>query len=112
MYLQFSADVLVVSIEWRDNLITESIYRLVSGRVLRRFTGEEPSSLKAKFHYAIWSQTGPKLVGDLQRPEIWPITYLGNSELARASRSATSLGPVCDQDSVMEFGLDQLLTGL
>ena len=30
----------------------------------------------------------------------------------RASRSATSLGNVCDQDSVMEFGLDQLRTGL
>jgi len=26
--------------------------------------------------------------------------------------SATSLGPVCDQDSVMEFGLYQLRTGL
>jgi len=30
-------------------------------------------SVKAKFHYAIWSQTGPKLVADLQRAEIWPI---------------------------------------
>ena len=28
-----------------------------------------------------------------------------SSSLARASRSATSLGPVCDQDSVMKFGL-------
>ena len=27
-------------------------------------------------------------------------------------RSATSLGPVCDQDSVVEFGSDQLRTGL
>jgi len=35
-----------------------------------------------------------------------------SSELARASRSATSLRSVCDQDSVMEFGLDQLRTGL
>jgi len=33
-----------------------------------------PSTLKAKFHYAIWSQTaGPKLVADLQRAGIWPI---------------------------------------
>ena len=24
-----------------------------------------PGSFKAKFHYAIWSQTGPKLVADL-----------------------------------------------
>ena len=61
MYLQFSADVMVVSIEWRDNLITESIYRLVSGRELRHFTGGEPSSLKAKFHYDIWSQTCRRL---------------------------------------------------
>ena len=31
------------------------------------------SLVKAKFHYAVWSQTGPKLVADLQRAEIWPI---------------------------------------
>jgi len=49
-----------------------------------------------------WSQTGQGMVADLQRAGIWPIT---SSELARPSRSATSLGPVCDQDSVMEFGL-------
>ena len=30
-------------------------------------------TIKAKFHYAIWLQTGPKLVADLQRAEIWPI---------------------------------------
>jgi len=29
-----------------------------------------------KFHYAIWLQTGAKLVADLQRAEIWPIIYL------------------------------------
>jgi len=29
--------------------------------------------LKAKFHHAIWSQTGSKLVAELQRAEIWPI---------------------------------------
>jgi len=28
--------------------------------------------VKAKFHYAIWSQTGPKLVADRQRAGIWP----------------------------------------
>ena len=27
-------------------------------------------------------------------------------------RSATSFGPVCEQDSVTEFGLDQLRTGM
>jgi len=35
------------------------------------------SRVKAEFHYAIWSQTGPKsqtnLVADLQRAGIWPI---------------------------------------
>jgi len=30
-------------------------------------------AVMAKFHYAIWSQTGSKLVADLQRAEIWPI---------------------------------------
>jgi len=29
--------------------------------------------LKAKFHYCIWSQIGPKLVEHLQRAEIWRI---------------------------------------
>jgi len=29
--------------------------------------------LKAKFHYAVWSQTGPKLVADLQQAGIWPM---------------------------------------
>ena len=29
--------------------------------------------LKAKFYYDIWSQTGTKLVADLQRAGIWPI---------------------------------------
>jgi len=44
---------------------------------------------EAKFHYAI-------LVADLQRAGIWPMTpYLAHKQ--RASRSATSLGPVCDQ---------------
>jgi len=55
-----------------------------------------------------WSQTGPKLVADLQLAGIWPIIQLASSELARPSRSATSLGPVCDQDSVMEFGFEPI----
>jgi len=29
--------------------------------------------IKAKFHYAIWSLTGLKLVADLQRAGIWRI---------------------------------------
>jgi len=32
--------------------------------------------IKTKFHYAIWSQTGPKLVAGLQRAGIWPIIYI------------------------------------
>jgi len=30
-------------------------------------------TFEAKFHYAIWSQTGPKLVTDQQWAGIWPI---------------------------------------
>jgi len=40
---------------------------------------------------------------------VYPV---GNLPLFLCDRSATSLGPVCDQDRVMEFGLDQLQTGL
>jgi len=63
-----------------------------------------------------WSQTGPKLVADRseagRRPAAsWNLVYHLTRQ-QRASRSATSLGPVCDQDSVMEFGLDHLRTGL
>ena len=36
-------------------------------------TATTRSVVKAKFHYAIWSQTGPKLVADLQPAGIWPI---------------------------------------
>ena len=35
----------------------------------------------------------------------WNLAYHAlSSELARGNRSATGLGPVCDQDSVVEFG--------
>jgi len=69
---------------------------------------------KAKFHYAV-------LVADRfeagRRPAAsWNLAYhlaRYSSELARASKSATSvghvcdqLGPVCDQDRVMEFGFE------
>ena len=49
--------------------------------------------LKAKFHYAVLVAEGPRLVADLQRAGIWPIT---SSELARASRSVTGLRPASD----------------
>jgi len=65
------------------------------------------TSLKPNSITLSWSQTGPRLVADLQRAGIWPIT---SSELVRASRSATSFGPVYDQNSVMEFGLYRLNT--
>jgi len=31
------------------------------------------NGIKAKFHCAMWSQTGPKLIADMQRAGIWPI---------------------------------------
>jgi len=52
--------------------------------------------IKPNFISLSWLQTGPKLVADLQRAGIWPNIYLLSSKLAQASRSATSLGPVCD----------------
>jgi len=59
-------------------------------------------SIKAKFHYGIWSQTGPRLVADL---------LAHASELA--DRPNSSSLQVCDQlriclrpDSVMEFGFN------
>jgi len=36
----------------------------------------------------------------------WNLAYHTLARAARASRSATSFGPVCDQDNVMEFGLN------
>ena len=61
-----------------------------------------------------WSQTRPKLVADrsetARRPAAsWNLAYHALSSSLAASqqvcdRSASSLGPVCDQDSVMECG--------
>jgi len=63
------------------------------------------TAVKAKFHYAI-------LVADSSeaghRPAAsWNLTYHLARE-QRASRSATSLGPVCDQDSLKEFSFDSV----
>jgi len=60
--------------------------------------------LKAKFHYAI-------LVTDRfeagRRPAVsWNLAYLRPA----ADLSTINFEPVCNQDSVMEFGLDQLRT--
>ena len=64
----------------------------LSGLVeIARTWSQVADQFEAKFHYAI-------LVADLQRAGIWPIMHY----LAR--RSATSLGPVCDQGSIMGFG--------
>jgi len=57
----------------------------------RHALGRTPTALvqlKAKFHYAIWSQAGLKLVAASRN-----FAY----HLARASGSATSFEPVCDQ---------------
>jgi len=52
----------------------ECAFYTVSGRcgMLTDVEGVEHrrKSLEAKFHYAIWSQTGPKLVADLQRARL------------------------------------------
>jgi len=62
--------------------------------------------LEAKFHYAILvADLVADMVADLQRAGSWPTTpYLAREQ--RASRSATSLEPVCDQDSVRDFGFN------
>jgi len=59
---------------------SERIHCLTDPRVVCKFcaiwlTGNRWNCalLKAKFHYAIWSQTVPKLVADLQRAGIWPV---------------------------------------
>jgi len=48
-----------------------------------------------------WLQTGPRLVADLIAHATWLLVI---GQIPARCRSATSLGPVCDQDSVMEFG--------
>jgi len=40
-----------------------------------RTRDERLTCVEAKFYYAILSQTGPKLVADLQRAGIWSIIY-------------------------------------
>jgi len=54
--------------------------------------------VKAKFHYAIWSQTGSKLVADLQ---LVPDDRPNFCSLQVCDQLRTCLRP----DSVMEFGL-------
>jgi len=55
--------------------------------------------LKTKFHYAIWSQTGSKLVADLQ-------LVLDIGQISARCRSALydKLRTCLRPDSVMEFG--------
>jgi len=54
---------------------------------------------EAKFHYAI-------LVADRSEAGSRPASsLLVIGQIPVRCRSATSFGPVCDQDSVMEFGL-------
>jgi len=69
---------------------------------------------EAKFHYANLvadrSEAGRRPVADLlARASSLLASYLIGQTPARC-RSATSLGPVCDQDSVMEFGLSMNFT--
>ena len=56
------------------------------------------------------------VIGDVIDDVVWSrnrlYILLSRTSYQVSHRSATSLGPVCDQDSVMKFGLDQLQTGL
>jgi len=52
---------------------TECRYRQAAGALTLVVEWWSDVAVKAKFHFAIWSQTGPKLVADLQRAGIWPI---------------------------------------
>ena len=64
-----------------------------------RPSSRESNDLKAKFHYVI-------LVADLLvRASSLLASYMIGQIPARC-RSATSFEPVCDQDSVMEFGFN------
>ena len=67
--------------------------------------------IKAKFHYAILVVDGSEAVADL----LARASSLLASWIVRDRPNSSSLqvsNQVCDQDSVMEFGLDQLRTGL
>jgi len=59
-------------------------------------TGSKPNSITLS-----WSQTGPRLVTDLLA-HVSSLLVIG--QIPARCRSATSFGPVCDQDSAMEFG--------
>jgi len=52
-------------------------------------------SVKAKFHYAIWSQTGSKQVRSWSQTRSELEFGLSSGSLQRTS---TSFGPVCDED--------------
>jgi len=75
-------------------------------------------TLKAKFHYAILisdkSEAGSRPAASWNFAHHALSSSLACSELAglRQVCNQTSLGPVCDQNSVMEFSLDQLRTGV
>ena len=58
--------------------------------------GKEVGALKPNSITLSCSQTGPRLVADVQRAGIWPIIQLASSELAQTSRSATGLRPASD----------------
>ena len=74
-----------------------------------------PGWIEAKFHYAILVADSPKLVADKSEASRRPAA---NWNLAYYLQRASTSQQVCDQPrtclrpSVMEFGLDQLRTGL
>jgi len=69
-------------------------------------TGSKPNSitLSGRRQFQCWSQTVPKLVADLlaRASSLLASSMIG--QIPARCRSATTLEPVCDQESVMEFG--------
>jgi len=83
---------------WYKNIVGGRFVGLVTKHACDRQTdGQTDGQNYDSIDGAIWFEAGLKLVADLQRAEIWPIIYLASSELARASRSATSFEPASNQ---------------
>ena len=85
-----------VSVSVKDCLRSFGSHTLNIAEPVQESRGRQ--TVKAKFHYAI-------LVADRfeagRRPDS---SLLVTGQIPARCRSATSFGPVCDQDSVMEFG--------
>ena len=87
--------------------------RKLKGAVPPFLGGGTADRLEAKFHYAILvadrSEAGRRPVADMLARASFMLVI---GQIPARCRSATSFGPVCDQDSVMEFGLCYLFINL